>query len=118
MGVESTLVYVDDEKDLLEIFEILNSSLPVSLKTFNDPNEGLDFINTFPETDKLVVFCDVTMPKMNGIKLKGLIEKEVDFYFVTADALSNLKDVDKENILSKPLSPETVEEICNKHFSK
>jgi hypothetical protein len=37
---------------------------------------------------------------------------------VTADPLSNLKDVNKENILSKPLSSETVEEICNKHLSK
>lgn len=118
MGIENTLVYIDDEKELLEIFEILNSSLAVNLKIFNDPNEGLDFINSFPDTDKLIVFCDVTMPKMNGVKLKSLIEKEVEFYFVTADPLSNLKDVNKENILSKPLSSETVEEICNKHISK
>lgn len=118
MGIKNTLIYIDDEEDLLEIFEILNSSLPVDLKTFNDSRQGLEFINSFSGSSKLLIFCDVTMPQIDGVKLKSLIKQDVEFYFVTADPFFKLKDVNEENILSKPLSPDTVKDICEKVFSK
>lgn len=117
MGINNKIVYVDDESDLLDIFKILNSDLPVDLVTFDKPKEALEYFNSQSDLSQFIVISDVTMPEVNGADLyRNLKAKIAAFYFVTADPNSAPSDINADGVLTKPIEQSTVKNLVDKHF--
>jgi DNA-binding LytR/AlgR family response regulator len=97
-------VLIDDEplaiKVLLNYFE--NFSDFEVIATFNNPLEGLEFINT-NSTD--VVFLDINMPMMTGFELISLLEKKTRIIITTAfrEFAAESYDLEVLDYLVKPI---------------
>ncbi|WP_268846512.1 LytR/AlgR family response regulator transcription factor [Flavobacterium aestivum] len=97
-------VLIDDEplaiKVLLNYFE--NFSDFEVIGTFNNPLEGLEFINT-NSTD--VVFLDINMPMMTGFELISLLEKKARIIITTAfrEFAAESYDLEVLDYLVKPI---------------
>ncbi|TNE97988.1 MAG: response regulator [Deltaproteobacteria bacterium] len=75
------IVYIDDEHDLCEVFELLHGS-EGNILTFHNCEEAIDYINT-NHVD--IVFIDYRMPCMNGFKCREMFNKDVPTYLVTGE---------------------------------
>jgi CheY-like chemotaxis protein len=73
------ILLIDDDKDEHEFFIHTLSELEVKneVKYFGNGQEALDFIRKTKE-DIFLIFCDINMPKMDGMELKRRIEGDVD----------------------------------------
>lgn len=79
-----------DDQDLLK--EVLESfNLPNPLLFFADGVQALEYLRSTSE-QPFVIICDINMPKMNGLSLRGEIEKDeslkrksIPFIFVSTD---------------------------------
>lgn len=78
-------IAIDDESPALKIIEIFcTDSKKINLiKTFNKPNEALDFLE---QNDINLLFLDVNMPSITGINLYESLKKPVGVIFTTAYA--------------------------------
>ena len=78
-----TCIAVDDEPLALEIVESYAEQIPFLnlLKTFTSPLEALMFMQ---ENEVDVLFLDIQMPEISGLKLKTLIPKATEVIFITA----------------------------------
>jgi len=78
-----SLLIVDDEIDILEIYEDLFGE---NVGTLIKASDGEDALEKFKNHNISVVVSDISMPKMNGIelleKIRGL-DKAVPFIIVT-----------------------------------
>jgi len=94
------IYYLDDEKDLCEIFEELVASPPlIFVKTYSDP---LLFLEAVIKEKPDIVFTDYRMPKMNGEEVAKRLDPSIAKYLVTGeiDYLSN--DLFKK-VFKKPI---------------
>jgi two-component system LytT family response regulator len=97
-------VLIDDEplaiKVLLNYFD--NFSEFEVIGTFNNPLEGLEFINA-NSTD--VVFLDINMPMMTGFELISLLEKKTRIIITTAfrEFAAESYDLEVLDYLVKPI---------------
>ncbi|MGZ3769925.1 MAG: response regulator [Bdellovibrio sp.] len=78
------VIFIDDEFLLCECFEEDFSSVEIKVKTFNDPQEALHYINS-PNAAPDLVFTDYRMPKLNGDELANSINKNVPIYLVSGE---------------------------------
>jgi FixJ family two-component response regulator len=90
---QSPLVYVvDDEPMLLELFEAMLQSLPIRIKTFNNPEKAIeDFLFDRPA----LILSDMKMPEMTGselLKKIRSIDQAVSFIFISGY-------INKDNVL-------------------
>ena len=69
-----TILFLDDEKDLVEIGSKMLTELGYSLETRLDPLEALAIFRDNPERFDIVI-TDMTMPRMTGEKLSKEIMK-------------------------------------------
>lgn len=121
----SRFIIVDDDPINNFITErvIKNISPQAEVKTFTQPEEGLDYvISTFAKADngKAILLLDVNMPTMTGWQFIEHLEHEgiVDKDKLLIDILSSSVDpADQERarmhplireFIMKPLSPEAV----------
>ena len=112
------IIYVDDEKALLENFKLTVEGLSKveSLNLFQKGEQALKWIEDHPID---MAFLDVEMPNMNGIELAKRI-KEIDtnihIVFVTAYQQYALEafGVDATGYLLKPYDREEVEHELEK----
>lgn len=97
-------VLIDDEplaiKVLLNYFD--NFSEFEVIGTFNNPLEGLEFINT---NSVDVVFLDINMPMMTGFELIRLLEKKARIIITTAfrEFAAESYDLEVLDYLVKPI---------------
>lgn len=114
------VIYVDDERILLENFRMTAGELVRidTLETFNSGEAALEWVKSNPVD---VAFLDVEMPVMNGIelakRLKG-IDENIRIIFVTAYEQYALQafGVDAIGYLLKPYSREDIEKELNKAY--
>lgn len=67
MGLQNTVLIVDDDKNLLDVMELmLSDKKDIRILTTSDSVEAHEI---YLEEKPNVVFCDYVMPKMNGIEL-------------------------------------------------
>ncbi len=105
----STIIYVDDDIDLLESVSELLSEEGFRVYPFSDGHEAL---RRFPEMPVDVVLTDIKMPKMNGIELLERIrslDQEIPVILTTGYADLNMA-VDAVNkgafeFIIKPFNP-------------
>ena len=71
---EGQILFVDDEKTLVDIGKNLLEVLGYQVETRTSPNEALEALQAQPDKYDLLI-TDMTMPKMNGDKLSVEIKK-------------------------------------------
>lgn len=77
-----TVVYLDDEPDLTELFVDLFSSSEIEIKVFNDPMKAKDYL--LSHTPHLVFF-DYRLPGITGDKLALELNLKMPTILVTGD---------------------------------
>lgn len=114
------VIYVDDEKVLLENFALTVKDLSRidELHTFNKSKEALNFVKENPVD---VAFLDIEMPEMNGMTLAKELQKvdeNIRIVFVTAYENYALQAfwVDAIGYLLKPYCVTDIEKALDKAF--
>lgn len=96
MPVTGPIIFVEDDPDDQELFAEALSELNITnmYKFFSDGKEALDYLKTTSD-QPFVIFCDVNMPRLNGLQLRNEINnseylrrKSIPFVFFTT-ALNN-----------------------------
>ncbi|OIQ17525.1 MAG: hypothetical protein BM556_12035 [Bacteriovorax sp. MedPE-SWde] len=100
-------LFVEDEAELLELYQILLEDLDINFKLACNGEEALKLLET-EEYD--YVFSDIRMPKMDGFELlDNIVGKNLNikrFVFITAHVDISKEDVEEkgaQDILYKPL---------------
>ncbi len=114
MGGTESILLVDDEQAILEIYTELLSSLGYFVESTTQPKQAIRFIQEYPQRYDLVI-TDHTMPEMSGFSLsKQIHEIAPDLPIVLFSGTGNLpENVDLEKIgirtfLAKPFSHHSI----------
>lgn len=99
--------YLDDEKDLIEIFSDTFSSPEREIVTFYEPRQFLETVRTSPPD---LVFLDYRLPRCTGDDIALLIDNEIPKVLLTGEMDVDLKS-NIVAIIEKPYKTEKVEAI-------
>lgn len=103
------IFYVDDEQDLCDIFEELNQSEELNIRTFVDPFVAIaDALKEPPD----VVFLDYRLPGMTGDKVAVALNLDVPIYLISGD-LSVKTDFNFTRIIGKPIDNSKIQKIIS-----
>lgn len=76
------------------------------IKTFTDPQVGLDYIRLRQDQDSAILFLDINMPLLNGwdvldalINFPEIIKQKLKIYILS----SSISDIDKQKAENNPL---------------
>ena len=102
---------VDDEQDILFIYESFLKNDGYEIITFIDPSDALNYIKDLSNFDDLLVTLDIRMKNLNGIQLYQqikAIDPTIKILFVTAldildELLTIVPGISKEQIMRKPV---------------
>ena len=110
------ILFVDDEKFLIDVGKELLENLGYCVETRISPNDALEAFRVQPDTYDLVI-TDMTMPKMNGVILAEKIRKiRPDIPIILCSGYSNKimsddsRDTEFNGVLMKPV---TLHELAN-----
>ncbi len=118
---KQTVILVDDEVELLNLYKIRLKSLNCVMLTFDRPEKFIAHIEANPEFTPDLVITDFKMPGMSGVKMMEAIgKKQFDFPSILLSG-----HVDKENaiqaansgiwhILEKPVDKEKLVQLVEK----
>ncbi len=101
------IVYIDDEKDLCELFKMLLLGNEYKVHTFHDCIKGVEYINN---NNVDILFIDYRMPCMNGFECREKIEKDIPIYLVTGE-LQILVPDNFAGTIDKPIDYELIKLI-------
>lgn len=104
-----TVVYIDDEPDLCEIFQESYSGPEVKIHTFSDPQKALKEV---PGLHPDLVFVDFRLPNITGDKIAAQLALKVPFFLITGD-LQVKADFAFTKILQKPVKISEIEAILS-----
>jgi CheY-like chemotaxis protein len=100
-------LFVEDETELLELYQILLEDMDINFKLASNGEEALELLES---GDYDYVFSDIRMPKMDGFELlSNIVERKLDikkFVFITAHVDISKEEVEEkgaQDILYKPL---------------
>lgn len=101
--------YLDDEIDLLEIFQVLFSTSEIEISTFFDPMVAMAAIAASPP-DLFII--DYRLPKMSGDQIAQKLDHSIPKVLVTGEL-----DVKYEStfqaVFSKPFNSKVIREFLN-----
>lgn len=99
------VVFVDDEPDIVELYEELFTSDTISVTVFTEPTAAIEH---FLQQAVDVCFIDYRMPVMNGTELRTHLPDGPRYYLITGELDMECPEgfTDK---FSKPLNFEDVE---------
>ena len=111
-NTDNYILLVDDEKDVLALFDEYLTASGFNIISFDNPVKALEYFNKNPNNCSLVI-TDYKMSQMSGIDLiKKIREKDTDYKIKTIIISAFLKDnlpYDKsyitmiDKILEKPV---------------
>lgn len=107
----ATVVFIDDEIDLCELYEESYGTSSTKVKSFSDLDAAEKFILS---NDTSVVFIDYRMPGSNGEEFRKKLPPEIPCYLITGEFLKETPRGFLE-VIEKPLQSEIFEAILNKH---
>ncbi len=100
-------LFVEDEKDLLDIIAETLQKLEVNFLTASNGEEGLEIVKNNSDID--IVVTDISMPIMNGIEMIKLIKEiypEMNIVVMTAHTeskyISDVAQLGVNDYLLKP----------------
>ncbi|HEU4444472.1 MAG TPA: response regulator [Nitrososphaeraceae archaeon] len=120
----ANLMIVDDDTDILLVYNLLLDSCGYNVRVFSDPIEALiHFAKNSSLYDLLIL--DIRMPQLNGIQLFQTIKSinpNVKVIFVscldaTPELVSILSEVKQDEILRKPITSEHLIETVQRALS-
>ena len=91
MSLQGPIIFVEDDTDDQELFSEALRELNINntWKFFSDGKEALEYLQHTTE-QPFVIFCDINMPRLNGIELRNEInsseylkQKSIPFVFFT-----------------------------------
>src|SRR3954447_1017108 len=100
MSGKGPIIFVEDDPDDQELFVEALKELKIThgYRFFTDGREALDYLKITTE-QPFVIFCDVNMPRLNGIELRNEINnteylkrKSIPFVFFTTALNRKLVD--------------------------
>lgn len=101
--------YVDDEQDLCDIFEELNQSDQLNIKTYVDPFVAVaDALKDPPD----LVFLDYRLPGITGDKVAAVLNLKVPIYLISGD-LNVKTDFIFSRIIGKPVDNSEIQKIIS-----
>ncbi len=113
------ILFVDDEKDILDFITEILTDNGYNVFPFNSPTEALDFYKNSEEKMDLVI-TDYTMPEMNGNKLIESLKNIKDDFktvFITGYADTEYFQSNKDKdvfVLTKPFTPRELIDFLDK----
>ncbi|PIS11667.1 MAG: hypothetical protein COT73_02765 [Bdellovibrio sp. CG10_big_fil_rev_8_21_14_0_10_47_8] len=120
-----SILLVDDEKDLLNLYKMNLKSVDADVQAFTDPLEALRFIKENPSFDPDVLISDFMMPKMKGIELiQEVVKLRPDVTTILLSAyLDKEKAINAANsgvfyILEKPVVKEAFVSITRSYLQQ
>jgi DNA-binding NtrC family response regulator len=111
--VTNLVVYIDDDEDLCEAFEIQLEDSAFEVKTFSDQSNARKFIEENLNNIK-VVFVDYKMPEANGDEFALTLPDSLPKYLVTGNIGQDMDDI-FSGIIVKPYEHDEICEIVKKH---
>jgi len=113
-GLDVQILLVDDEAELLEVLKEY-----LEYYGFTDvraAGSGAEAINLYSERKAEIVFCDLKMPRMNGLDVYTELKKrseDVNFVLLTGSDLNDINHPNVEalgsiEIIKKPFQFETI----------
>jgi CheY-like chemotaxis protein len=101
------VVFVDDEADIVELYEELFAGDTIAVTVFTQPTAAIEH---FAQHAVDVCFIDFRMPVMNGIELRSHLPDGPRYYLITGELDMDCPEgfTDK---FSKPLDFEDVENM-------
>lgn len=119
---KNTILVVDDETSILNMFELAFSQKGFVVKKAASAEEALELL----QTEKIhVMFLDLNLPEMNGIELCRAIKKQMPtaiLYALTGYAslfeLSDCRDAGFDDYFKKPVSMASLLEAARAGFEK
>lgn len=111
--LNSTIMIVDDEPDVLLTYESFLSYTGFKVRTFADSYQALKAFASNPNLYDLVIL-DIRMENMNGLQLyqslKAMNPSSKIIFVSALDAakeLTSILSIDPENVIKKPVEKET-----------
>ncbi len=119
---EKTILVVDDEKTILNMFSLAFTKKGYQVHTAASAEEALEILNN----EKIhVMFLDLNLPEMNGIELCRTIKKQLPMsilYALTGYAslfeLSDCRDAGFDDYYKKPVAMKILMEAAEAGFEK
>lgn len=118
MGDRATILFVDDEASILEIFESLMEDEGYRVLTSLDPSTVLA-MPELPQVD--AIFSDIRMIPMDGIQFLRELRRagiNTPVIFITGHASSAIVKMAHEmgviDLIEKPFNPEVLKEISTR----
>jgi type IV pilus assembly protein PilB len=117
----ASIVYIDDNQDMLKLVDRLLSDEGYKVTTAISPSEGIDKVK---EEKPDVILLDINMPSMDGYKVCSILQEEKETSFIPVIFLTALEsDKDKAKAFSaggvdylvKPIKKESLLPIIEKH---
>jgi len=123
--MEATILMVDDEPALADIFNQALTKAGYVVQTYSDATQALNEFESHPDKYDLVV-SDITMPQMDGIQLatsiKSLRDIPVILYtgFCDHGIQQRAETAGIKHVLGKPILPndliKAVRHVIHKHY--
>jgi CheY-like chemotaxis protein len=116
------ILLVEDEKDILNLFQKFFEKRGFYVSAFSEPLLAVqEFIKNNDDNDYDLVISDIRMPEMNGIELASIIRKKnIDIPIILMTAYNTidiepsiLKSLNIEDIINKPIKLKDLIEKIN-----
>ncbi len=108
------IFYIDDEQDLCDIFEELNQSEFLQIKTYINPVTAIaDALNDPPD----LVFMDYRLPTMTGDNAAIAMNLDVPIYLISGD-LHVQTNFEFTRIIRKPVDNSEFQKIIVDQLQK
>jgi len=104
------IVFIDDEKDLCELYKDYFEADDLEIHTFTSPEEGISFIE---KNQVDACFIDYRMPVMSGLECRAKISSDIPCILLTGE-LDILEQEGFYQVAHKPLNDEVFEKIIEK----
>lgn len=107
------IVYIDDEQDLCEVFELLHGCIH-NIVTFYNCESAVEYVN-MNHVD--IVFIDYRMPSMNGFECRKMFNSDIPTYLVTGELGLEIPSTFK-GFIEKPIDHELIKSIVESYQLK
>lgn len=116
------ILIVDDEQDILDLFEDCLQMHGWKVRSFLDPREALSEIEKNRHLYSLII-TDIRMPRMSGfefVREARKIASEIKVIFMTAFEIENgqIKEIETTELLKKPIGLPDLVTMVNKVLEK